>query len=189
MSGKQKFFFADYEGREIGSRTVISDLGMDTHRQQIWKVRCRCGHEGNVAVAALLHGRNIQCRNCANTVQGRSGSKQWRGYGEIPGTAFGAMRALAKRRRIYFGVSIEYLASVFARQDGKCALTGELLKFPRKASGLERGNASLDRIENNKPYIEGNVWFVTKQVNFAKHEMTVSQLIDMCRSVVEFADA
>lgn len=48
--------------------------------------------------------------------------------------------------------------------------------------------ASLDRIDSSKGYIEGNVQWVTYQANLSKHVMTMKQLYEFCRKVLNHAN-
>lgn len=48
--------------------------------------------------------------------------------------------------------------------------------------------ASLDRIDSSKGYIEGNVQWVTQQANLSKHVMTMEQLYEFCRKVLNHAN-
>lgn len=44
-------------------------------------------------------------------------------------------------------------------------------------------NASLDRIDNSKGYIEGNVRFVALMANLARQSFTDEQMIAFCKAV------
>ena len=48
--------------------------------------------------------------------------------------------------------------------------------------------ASLDRIDSSKGYIEGNVQWVTYQANVSKHTMTMEELYEFCRKVLNHAN-
>lgn len=68
-------------------------------------------------------------------------------------------------------------------QGGRCAISGEHL--------TPGENASLDHIvpraRGGASSIE-NVQWVTKKINAAKYDRTVSEFVDLCRSVVSYAD-
>jgi hypothetical protein len=85
-------------------------------------------------------------------------------------------------------VTPEYLKDLFDRQDGKCPLTGWDMVLPESTSGWKSGNkpenASLDRVDNDKGYIEGNVRFVALIANMARQAYTDKQVIEFCKAVV-----
>ena len=62
---------------------------------------------------------------------------------------YGKFKRSAKSRNLPFSVTIEYLSNLFEQQNHCCAITGDKIN--------EISNASLDRIDSSKGYIEGNV--------------------------------
>ena len=74
----------------------------------------------------------------------------------------------------------EYLNNLFESQNGLCAITGDSLEDINKAS--------LDRINSNKPYIEGNVQWVTVQANKSKHILSMQELYEFCHKVLNHAN-
>lgn len=78
----------------------------------------------------------------------------------------------AKRARNHgweFDLTREYLIELWNKQEGKCARSGVPMQI--ESGTRENKNpyrASLDRIDNNKGYIKGNVRFTTHWVNNAK---------------------
>lgn len=46
-------------------------------------------------------------------------------------------------------------------------------------------NASLDRIDNAKGYIQGNVRFITVMANLARSTFTDEQVLEFCHAVVQ----
>ena len=69
--------------------------------------------------------------------------------GELSLTQYTRLKRSAEKRNYEFSVSIEYLWNLYLRQDKKCAITGDSIPNIR--------DASLDRIDSNLGYIEGNV--------------------------------
>ena len=49
-------------------------------------------------------------------------------------------------------------------------------------------NASIDRIDNSKGYVEGNVQWVTYQANVSKHVMSMNELYEFCKKVLNYAN-
>lgn len=94
-------------------------------------------------------------------------------------------KSSARIREYEWGISIEYLEQLYEAQDGKCALTGEVLSLHRQRRG--RTTISIDRIDNSKGYVEGNIQLITFQANIAKSNYSMDELIEFCRKVVEHA--
>lgn len=95
-------------------------------------------------------------------------------------TKFNRICNEAGKRSIPVTITPEYIKELYEIQEHKCALTGDYLPDVRKAS--------LDRIDSTKPYEPGNVQFVTKEANLAKHIMPQEVFIDFCKRVVKHAN-
>jgi hypothetical protein len=101
-------------------------------------------------------------RNC-----NKGGSK------DIHNALYGRWRAGAKSRTYPFEVSIEYLQKLLESQNYKCAYTSMNMLCPKTYNEKKEMTSSpyllsLDRIDNDLGYIEGNVHFVCVWTNKAK---------------------
>lgn len=89
----------------------------------------------------------------------------------------------AKRRYKEVNISLEDLKELWESQSGICPLTG------RKLS-LEHDNlpyqASLDRIDNSKGYIKGNIRYIALIANYCRNNFTDDEVIDFCQSVTRY---
>jgi DNA-directed RNA polymerase subunit N (RpoN/RPB10) len=86
----------------------------------------------------------------------------------------------AKQRDKHEGLTLEHLLEVWNRQGGRCAYTGVHLERPKGGrSGMNKNYlASLDRIDSNLGYRNGNVQFVSVTVNNLKNDMTEEQVYE-----------
>ena len=87
-------------------------------------------------------------------------------------------------------IDLEYLKSLWESQQGKCAATGIELKIKHintKKQKIDKNpyQASLDRIDNSKGYIKGNVRFVCYIFNIARNNFDDAQVIEFCKKVSE----
>lgn len=84
-------------------------------------------------------------------------------------------------------LTVEYLKELWTRQNGVCSLSGCNLLLPKnttKAWEIKSPyNASLDRIDNSKGYMQGNVRFVAYIANIARSTFSDDQLIEFCKAV------
>jgi len=100
----------------------------------------------------------------------------------------------AKRRseseKWNFDIDLEYLSKIWDSQRGTCAISGQQIIAPRTTSTVDDKlvprwrKASLDRIDSSKPYIRGNVQFVSMMANYAKSDGTIYDLIKLCSGIV-----
>ena len=70
-----------------------------------------------------------------------------------------------------------YLLKLWNKQDGCCAMSGITMIHPYDVKNTRDKllTASLDRIDNAKGYVKGNVQFVLKHLNLMRHTLTVSE--------------
>lgn len=77
----------------------------------------------------------------------------------------------------------QYLLDLYNKQNGKCALSK--INLPLNTLSYRDLNLSLDRIDSNKGYIEGNVQWVDKRINMMKQSFTQDEFIKMCIEVAK----
>ena len=103
---------------------------------------------------------------------------------------YNRIKQTAEQRGIEFNISIEYLWRLFEQQSGLCAYTGNKIFLPINVRQLRgEGNemiASLDRIDNSKGYIEGNLQWLCKRINYMKHTMNEEYFLTWVKSIYEF---
>ena len=90
-------------------------------------------------------------------------------------------KARAAKSNLPYNLDNEYMLSLW---DGVCALTGMPINTEKGSMYI----GSIDKIQPELGYTKGNVQWVSWQVNRAKGEYTLGDLITMCRAVVERAE-
>lgn len=158
-------------GEQFRDWTVISDqiFKKETNRATYWKVRCKCGYEGLRNAAHLTNMRTSSCKGCAAL--------------KLPfeQSYLNKVRKRAEKSRFDFNITLEYIMSIFT---GKCALSGIDIQFGKHwKNKLSDQTVSLDRIDNTKGYIIGNVQWVHKDINFMKGTMKQENFIHMCKLI------
>ncbi len=173
-------------GKKFNKLTILSLVEGDK-RKYYCKCICDCGKESIKRVDAIKSGTIISC-GCAIVDKGRfmigPNNHSFTGIGTLGSVKFEEIKRNAKRRKIEFNVTKEYLWKCFEEQKSKCALTGEELFFGRQKVYSET-NASLDRIDSSKGYIEGNVQWVHKDINLMKRSFDEKYFKEMCKRVTE----
>ncbi len=178
---KQAKDLLDLVGSSFGNLTVVSHVVEDQGRV-LWVCRCECGNEQKIRQSELVSGKKEMCGNCLIT---KGGNPRWKGCGELSGTYWKRLKSNALRRAsgpLKFSISIQYAWKLYCHQDGKCALTGQEIPFPKK---VEDGFvASLDRIDSSKGYVDGNVQWVHKDVNLMKWNLDQDYFFQLCEMVI-----
>jgi hypothetical protein len=173
-------------GDQFHDLTVLHFVPRDESRSKSgWMCRCVCGREVWIPVGNLRSGNSRRCKSCK--VQ-----RIRTGYGTITGEFFCFIRksARSRGRLIEFSITPEYLDYIFRYQGGRCAFTGLPLNIDTYVIRGQRKEVtgSVDRIDSDRGYVEGNIQFVHKLINVMKHTSTNDEFIHWCRLVVEHAD-
>ena len=167
-------------GTHIKHWTVLEGPIYQNHTAY-YKVRCDCGKELlKLPIEILNPNGDFQCASCAqkeNKIESMIANGM---VGDLALTQYTRLKKSAEKRNYEFSVSIKYLWDLFQEQKQICAITGDYIPNIKEAS--------LDRIDSSKGYIEGNVQWVTQQANLSKHIMTMKQLYEFCRKVLNHAN-
>ena len=174
----------DLIGKTFGKLTVINKSF--TKKKRIhWRCKCECGKEKDVDSGHLRYDRTRSC-GCAQYDYGKN-NRSWKGFEEIPMSYFERVKCNAKSRNVLFTLKIKDLWDLFIRQNKKCALSGLPLDFTYGGRDKKhRGTASLDRIDATKGYIESNVQWVHKDINWMKQDYSNNYFLEMCQKICDF---
>ncbi len=136
---------------------------------------------GAEKVRLLIERNNIKRLEGKSAMMSKvwaSGKRQPRncnkgGTKDIHNSLFGRWKAGAKSRDYPFTVSIGYLQTLLEEQDFKCSYTNTQMLCPKTYNEKREMTSSpylvsLDRIDNELGYVEGNVQFVCVWANKAR---------------------
>lgn len=174
--------YEDMVGKKYHMLTVLelSQKG----RRKFANCLCECGQNKTVRADALKDGTYVSCgchsKNRWNIVGDKNPA--WKGTGKLSATKYGEIKRQAIGRKKEFDVTIEYLWDLFLKQDRRCALTNLPLDFGRNGHRNET-TASLDRIDNDKGYLKGNVRWVLKDINMIRGSYDSDYFIKLCHAV------
>lgn len=135
---------------------------------------CKCGKIKEVFRSSLISGDSTKCRECLY-------KKTY--YGDISKHFFGHIKRGARDRNIEFNITIEYVWKLYIEQNRKCSLTNLDIYFPQKNKA--DFTASLDRINSNIGYVEGNVQWLHKDLNLMKQKFSQEKFIEYCKLVAK----
>lgn len=175
------YYNETYTGRQYGKWQVLGGayaVGEGRTKRIMLQCRCVCGTEADQRLASLRDGSTTQCRPCRNKQQ-RTG---------VGGTWFSRLVRDAHKRGYEVSVTPAQLNELFEKQGRRCALSGMELRRAAWRGDIHspvNDTASLDRIDNTRGYVPGNVQWVHKRLNIMKLTMTQDEFVGWCRLVAE----
>ena len=174
--------FIDLRERRFGKLTVVSDTGRRKSRRPIWLCNCSCGRTVEVLGKYLTSG---DTKSCGCYSKGNAHNRD--AVADITKSFWTPIQRQAERRGIPFEITREQVWNIFEKQKRRCALSGVELRFSTNIRD-QRGTqtASLDRIDNTRGYISGNVQWVHKYVNIMKNVMTQEDFLTWCRRIARY---
>ena len=146
--------------------------------------KCKCGTIKDFRWCNVKSGNTKSC-GCRNHRIGKD-SPFFTGCGDVGSFYFNRIKRNAIQRRIEFSITIEYADELFQKQKHKCALSGIDLRILNRRGNRNECTASLDRIDNSRGYVEGNLQWVHKDINKMKTDMDQDTFLDLCRKVAEW---
>lgn len=88
----------------------------------------------------------------------------------------------ASTRNKFFEIDKNYVFSLYEKQNGKCAISGETLTFQKNNLST---NISIDRIDSSLGYVIGNIQLVCAYVNTMKWNKSIDELLFWCNKIIE----
>jgi len=86
------------------------------------------------------------------------------------------IRKSSRRKESPHTVTAEYLEEIWNNQDGKCAISSLSLIHAVQRTDRTMYQASVDRIDNSKGYVIGNVQFVSLAVNYMRNTFSIEEV-------------
>ena len=131
----------------------------------------------------LMTNKVLSC-GCKKVLHvGGKKSPLWSGHEDISGSYFSGIRCKSKTKNIEFDITIEYIWGIFIAQNKRCVYSGQELCFKTSIRVNPIQTASLDRIDSSKGYVEGNVQWVHKTINYMKRSLSDPDFIELCNLV------
>ena len=99
----------------------------------------------------------------------------------------GNSKARSKKLGYDFDLTKDFLFELWNKQEGRCALTNDVLSIEEGQSRWTGSLVSLDRIDSTRGYTKDNVQFVTSSANYAKGSLTMDEFVNLCKKVIAHA--
>jgi hypothetical protein len=166
--------------------TPVKFLGFSRSKNKlnsVFECLCDCGNQVQV-LGKKLSGKNPKnIRKSCGCIDLGCKNPRFKGCGEISLSKWSTIKNRALNDKIKFNLIIEDIWNLFLKQNRKCAISGETLKFD-SCLRVRDGNASLDRIDSSEGYEIDNVQWVHKEVNLMKNALSEKTLFDWCKKIV-----
>ena len=175
-----KVYFKPNQGQKFNRLEFIEEVE-SRYNKKYWKCRCECGNIKNYDYYVVIRGIT---KSCGCYLKDNAKNHRWTGYKDISGGYWKSLLSGAKKREIDFKIDIKYAWSIFEKQNKKCKLSDLPIEFEtRKIRKKKSYIASLDRIDNSIGYVEGNIQWVVREINFMKNKMDEDKFIELCDSI------
>lgn len=174
----------DLTGKRIGRLLIKEDLGVAKDGWRLWGCVCDCGTKKAVRSRELLRGHTKSCGCLSREIMSRSGGNNRKALGE---SAFNQLLFNYKKSARERGYDFELTDETFRHLTSKsCYYCGQIADRPAPRAKGTNGDYlynGIDRIDNNKGYIDGNVRTCCKQCNIAKGVLSESDFLVWAKGV------
>ena len=169
----------EMKDKVFGKLKVLHEDLSNDHKHTKWVCECECGVIKSISGDHLRRTLIVSC-GCKNRLKknGDISSSLWYNI------TSSKISKRSKRRNLDFNLTKEYVYKLFLEQQDKCALSGVDITLPTRWNGSDY-TASLDRIDNTKGYIKGNVQWLHKHVNIMKNSFPQEMFIYLCNKITE----
>lgn len=181
------FDYNDIVGKRYGQIFIENFVRCDKSKspyKYYYRCKCDCGVIKEVVRTNIITGHTKSC-GCLRNKRGKL-HNSWNGYEKISGRHFSSIKRHAKERNLLFSITIEDAWSQYVKQNGMCLLSGLPLKLEEDKEKINLNNyktASLDRIDNSKGYMLGNIQWLHKDINWMKGKFKQDDFISLCKLV------
>lgn len=169
-------------GSNFGQWKVISseiksgsELKESEDRSLYWHVQCKCGEISWRLATHLKNGKTNACKACS-----KRGDIHNFIYSKFNITEKG-LKTRKKVGNLEFNITPEYLEKLY-NENHICVYTGIDLSYDNNLN-VKDNFLSIDRIDSNIGYIEGNIQFVHKSINMMKGTLSHKEFINFCELV------
>jgi len=203
INKKPQYNFVDITGSKYGRWLVISraentrkKYGKRQESRTVWLCKCECGNEKIVDGNSLKQGNSQSCgclkkEKCAFALSLLIGGKHWRYIKDrqiaIDTHLFSIMKGKAKTRGLNFELTLEQLSCFIHQSCYYCGSLPSNIYTNNHQIDEKQIYNGLDRIDNSKGYIEGNVVPCCKRCNTAKNDMSKDEFINWISRVYDYS--
>lgn len=167
----------DETGNKYGNLVAIKRDSSVNSNLAHWVCKCICGNTCTARGADLRQGKIKTC-GCRTGIKTK---RNWQGFGKISKTYWSSLVRNAKSRKIELKITPKDIENLYDKQDGKCYYTGIPISLQ-----VSDHTASIDRINNDRGYIKGNICWAHKNINRMKSSFSKEDFILLCKQVANY---
>jgi len=160
--------FIDLSGQQIGKWEVqrLDDIKTKSEGDAYWFCQCSCGDVFSVLGRSLRKGISNGCRACRKSGAG-SGPKNY---------VLTCYKYNARQRKIPWKISNEFFFELTQQNCHYCGASPSMIsKMRGKKQTYLFFHNGVDRVDNFKGYVEGNVVSCCKICNNAKGTLSITE--------------
>ena len=166
----------DITGQRFERLVALKRIRRGPYRSKYLCV-CDCGKEKTINRSSLVGGLTTSC-GCKHF------EIVWQGVGRLSKSYWNRIVKGAESRGLEISITIEDAWNLYQEQDEMCALSGLPIFIVRDYTRKhEHHTASLDRIDNDKGYVLGNVQWVHRELNMMRRSMSMERFVYLCAQV------
>lgn len=159
----------DLSGKNFGKLTAIKRLPKSKTGCRIWLCKCSCGNMVEVKSAYLKNGNTKSC-GCLRL-------KYTDPTMRAKKIIYTLYKLSAKKKGLEFSISFEKFIDITSLNCFYCGSEPKNIKVDGKIRKTQYKYNGLDRMDNSKGYIEGNVAPCCKMCNMAKKDMAIDKFL------------
>lgn len=135
----------------------------------------KCKYCGETDPSNFEPNNHSTCRHCRNKIRYQKEHK------DLATTLYNRSKDSAIKRGLDFNLTKEYINALLDKQNHKCFYTG--IKFTEEKNIFNQ--PSIDRIDSNIGYVEGNIVICTVIANTIKQELTINNLYALLHKFID----
>lgn len=172
-------------GKRFGRLIAVRSLGRRNRSDYLWECKCDCGNTKNIYVGQLrARAQSTKSCGCLQKENTRAGNKLPYGVASF-NMVYKNYSNAAKRRSLSFEISKDDFYALSLQNCFYCNSTPKnKMKITTNGEFVYNG---IDRVDNSKGYIYGNVVPCCGTCNKAKNNMGHKEFIGWIKSVYEFS--
>lgn len=174
-------------GKRAGRLLIVEDLGVTKDGWRLWGCICECGTKKAVRSRELLRGHTKSCGCLQAENRASWGGLAGANIKPAGESAFNQLLFNYKKSAHERGYKFELSEDEFRRLTKQpCYYCGQIADRPAPRAKGTNGDYlynGIDRIDNSKGYVEGNVRPCCKQCNIAKNVLSEVDFIDWVKRI------
>lgn len=172
----------DLVGQRYGSLVVIEQVYNEQRKERKWKLQCDCGQSRYAVTARLKSNEITHCGCKTKEIVRNNNIEKYKDNYSSRSIVLSRYKYSAKRRDLPFDISEDHACELFASNCYYCGAEPSR-KAPERATSKEFIYNGIDRYDNDKGYVEGNVVPCCTECNMLKRDMHGDEFISLCKKI------